>query len=244
MSFITLCESESVNEDLLEHIIEEATVKFLIECVDQDQDDLIESLVYCVQNYYNEEEIDNTVFDYVFENFYDFIDSESMIYEAVLFESESPSSDENPEQKKGIFKRALGSIGRGISKITPSIPKFLRGGTGHRQDISTSQNIPKGTSKLGKLAIAAKNFYHDPVKAYSMIKNKSDGKKLATITKQMKAIDNLHASNDQVGKVTPNATTRAITDYSKKILSKKFNKLSEKQMKLKQNIQNRAKNVK
>ena len=89
-----------------------------------------------------------------------------------------------------------------------------------------------------------KNFYDDPVKAYSMMKNKSDGKKLATITKQMKAIDNLHTSNDQVGKITPNATTRAITDFGKKILSKKFDKLSEKQMKLKQNIQNRAKNVK
>ena len=156
MSFITLC--ESANEDLLEHIVEEATIKFLIECVDQDQDDLIESLVYCVQSFYNEQEIDNTIFDFVFENFYDFLDSESMIYETVLFESASPSSDEHPEQKKGIFKRALGAIGRGISKVTPSIPKFLRGGTGQRQDISTSQNIPKGTGKLGKLAIAAKKF--------------------------------------------------------------------------------------
>lgn len=178
MSFITLC--ESANEDLLEHIVEEATIKFLIECVDQDQDDLIESLVYCVQCYYNEEEIDNEIFEHVFENFYDFIDAESMIYETVLFEAEIMDDDafdeeikrrqenkkqpaNNNNEKKNIFKRTLGAIGTGISKITPN---FLK-----RKPADVTQEIKEKTpGKLGKIASAAYTAVRHPGETLGKVK--------------------------------------------------------------------------
>ena len=173
MSFITLC--ESANEDLLEHIVEEATIKFLIECVDQEQDDLIESLVYCVQCYYNEEEIDNEIFEHVFENFYDFIDAESMIYETVLFESLSEEekfdrevarreqNQNNAQPKKNIFKRTLGAIGNGISKITPN---FLK-----RKPADVTQEIKEKTpGKLGKLASVAYTAVRHPGETLGKVK--------------------------------------------------------------------------
>ena len=178
MSFITLC--ESANEDLLEHIVEEATIKFLIECVDQEQDDLIESLVYCVQCYHNEEEIDDEIFEHVFENFYDFIDAESMIYETVLFEAEIMDDDafdeelkrrqenkkqpaNNNNEKKNIFKRTLGAIGTGISKITPN---FLK-----RKPADVTQEIKEKTpGKLGKIASAAYTAVRHPGETLGKVK--------------------------------------------------------------------------
>ena len=125
MGFITIC--ENANDDLIEHIIAESTEKFIDNCIINDDEDAFMALHYVIETIIADKELDETIFNYVFESFYNYLDYESMIYESVLFENVETEPDGVSEdqivKKKNIFKKAIDAVGRGVSKITPNFLK-------------------------------------------------------------------------------------------------------------------------
>ena len=53
MSFLLLCENENINDDLIDHIIQEATLRFINDCIYSNEYELLESLIFVVQTELN-----------------------------------------------------------------------------------------------------------------------------------------------------------------------------------------------
>lgn len=194
MSFLLLCENENINDDLIDHIIQEATLRFINDCIYSNEYELLEGLIFVVQTELNNQNHNSEIFDYVFEGFYKYLDHESYIYESLLFENlsdlrnmnnagytdrvaaeeepfNSPNNlnDQTP-RKKNIFKRALSAVGRGISKITPGFMK--------QNPITTVRNMVANNpnSRIAKATVAIKNAIKNPKETFANMKTNAINK--------------------------------------------------------------------
>lgn len=108
---------ESVNEDIIEHIIEESAYNYTISCFENNNIEDLEILSVIVDCLEYNLKLDNIFEDLISESFVPFIENTSMIYSSLLLENEEINQD-NPEKKTvwQKIKSIPGAIKRGIKK--------------------------------------------------------------------------------------------------------------------------------
>lgn len=107
---------ESVNEDIIEHIIEESAYNYTISCFENNNIEDLEILSVIVDCLEYNLKIDNVFEDLISESFVPFIENTSMIYSSLLLENEDQN---NNTEKKTIWQKIKsipGAIKRGIYK--------------------------------------------------------------------------------------------------------------------------------